>query len=309
MAKAGTIQLTNQTSPDNADEFKCRLFWDDAAQKIKLITFDGTIKEFIPGPIFGPDAGDIPAIQGYKADGLHLEYAGDLNDIIVNSTFIIQGNNVTNEPPDFPETTDKAFLITNVNDNNTNNITQRIIGMQGTTINRQWMRSKITSVWQAWVLIIDPGMPYPSEMVSVTGSVDITQSDTRILFNTSESLIDESGTDYTVDPDAGTITLDKADGVKIYEISYVVNIDPIDNTGDQRTRVIVKPRLDGVSNNKARAACYLREAASDDETGTSIAGSGILRPTVGQVLDLVIKKNLTTTCRYENRVLTIKRIK
>jgi hypothetical protein len=93
-------------------------------------------------------------LAGYADTGKHVAYNADLNDIAVNSTYHINPASVTNEPPDMVA---DGFITTFIYPFSTPFATQVIVGMQGSSDYKQWMRHNDTGVWNAWKLVVDGG--------------------------------------------------------------------------------------------------------------------------------------------------------
>ena len=97
-----------------------------------------------------------PYLDGYKKEGRHTSYAGDLNLIEQNSNYNFEGNSVTNAPADF-NPSNWGFITTMMHVNSEQWATQIIVGMNFDNQLKQWMRDKEADVWDPWVLVIDGG--------------------------------------------------------------------------------------------------------------------------------------------------------
>lgn len=91
-------------------------------------------------------------LDGYLDTGLHGDYVGDLNDIVVNSNYSILDSAVTNAPSDFAG---DGFITSDIWSGGIAAITQTLVGLNDTSVYKIWLRHKVSSVWGAWKLVVD----------------------------------------------------------------------------------------------------------------------------------------------------------
>jgi len=90
-------------------------------------------------------------LAGYDDTGLHSQYIGDLNAILVNSNYVIRPSDISNHPVDFVAW---GHITTDMH-TNANNGTQTLVGMLGDDKLKTWQRNLDGTVWDAWTLIIN----------------------------------------------------------------------------------------------------------------------------------------------------------
>ena len=95
-------------------------------------------------------------LDGYLSTGLHAEYTGDLDNILINSSYNFLGTNCTNFPADF-DGTNWGFITTHMFAQGTSNATQILVGMNGNNDYKQWVRQREVSAWEPWKLVVDGG--------------------------------------------------------------------------------------------------------------------------------------------------------
>jgi hypothetical protein len=86
-------------------------------------------------------------LQGYAQGGLHIEYAGDLDLILVNSKFYIDFAAVTNGPADF---IGLGVVETDMWDIDADQAVQLLVSMDIANNGASWIRAREGGVWQAW---------------------------------------------------------------------------------------------------------------------------------------------------------------
>ena len=94
-------------------------------------------------------------LAGYEDTGLHSQFSGDLDDILVNSVYSSISN--TNQPAGFVND-GYGILETHYYHTNTSQGFQRLTGISGSNTNKVWQRCKSTT-WAAWILTVDGTLP------------------------------------------------------------------------------------------------------------------------------------------------------
>ncbi len=92
-------------------------------------------------------------LDGYFETGLHEEFQGDLNTILINSRYSIGAAFITNGPADFDS--DFGFVVTMMFFGASTDATQLIYGMNSVQVYKQWMRHQEGGTWGEWILVID----------------------------------------------------------------------------------------------------------------------------------------------------------
>jgi len=87
---------------------------------------------------------------GYGPTGLHEEYVGVADNLLINSRFYVTNTGLVGGPLDF--TTD-GFLLTSMGTNNTFG-TQRLDGLSGIDNGKVWIRERVGAIWQGWKLLL-----------------------------------------------------------------------------------------------------------------------------------------------------------
>lgn len=91
-------------------------------------------------------------LAGFLKDGTHVVFAGNLNTVLHNSTYLIwTGSGATNYPAGMGYL---GFLTTDVN-NAGNFATQTMTGINAPGNYRIWMRHYESSAWGAWIKVVD----------------------------------------------------------------------------------------------------------------------------------------------------------
>ena len=115
---------------------------------------DLTRKDYVDAQIIAGDT--FPErLDGYLDTGLHETYVGDLNAINVNSSYSVRGDQVTNEPDDYGQTS-WGVIHTDLWAADTRGV-QVIVGYNGDNIYKQWQRGFDGATWDAWKLVVDGG--------------------------------------------------------------------------------------------------------------------------------------------------------
>jgi len=111
-------------------------------------------------------------LAGYLDTGLHETYVGDLNAINVNSSYSVRGDQVTNEPDDYGQTS-WGVIHTDLWAADTRGV-QVIVGYNGSNIYKQWQRGLDGGGFQPWKLVVDAEGVLPSG--GVIGDILVKQS-------------------------------------------------------------------------------------------------------------------------------------
>ena len=143
-------------------------------------------------------------LAGYEDTGLSGVFTGDLDDILINSSYHFDAATVTNEPTGITGDMQILTMMHNLNDTAA---TQIIYGRNVDSKYSQWMRQRSASTWDAWVLVVDNGSA--SKLTTATGYVSVAASPApaagNVLTATSGSLAtwQAQGTDSFTDRLAG----------------------------------------------------------------------------------------------------------
>ena len=92
----------------------------------------------------------LPLFKGFKSNGLHALFSGDLDTLTYNSIYNIADGGVTNGPTTM---TEWGFIHTMVHSNTNSYTTQIIYDMNGG--NPTFIRHRIASVWGEWYEYLD----------------------------------------------------------------------------------------------------------------------------------------------------------
>ena len=87
---------------------------------------------------------------GYGPTGLHEEYIGVADNLLINSRFYVTNTGLVGGPGDF--TTD-GFMLTSMGTDNTFG-TQRLDGLSGVDNGKVWIRERVGAIWQAWKVLL-----------------------------------------------------------------------------------------------------------------------------------------------------------
>ena len=129
----------------------------DAANQLQVYRDHGAgIQKFTVSDTFTEQATSDAAFDdrfgGFEDTGLHEEYDGDLDLIVVNSLYAV--GTVTNAPSDYNES-NAGFLHTLFYAFDSEDGVQIIYGMHDSNEYKQWMRVKLLGTWQPWVLVVN----------------------------------------------------------------------------------------------------------------------------------------------------------
>lgn len=170
------------TAQDPQDLLAIRYFSTETSYEVNDVVIyevDGKLYQAIvpngPGPFVPTDW--ITAIDsftqrlaGYSDDGFHEEYVGDLDDILVNSKYFITSGGVTNEPSDFGS--GGGWITTDMSTDDSTSL-QVIEGGDSANEGKVWQRSRTTSVWGPWRIIIGPRTSQIGELVELPGLIAV----------------------------------------------------------------------------------------------------------------------------------------
>lgn len=131
---------------------------------VVLNALDGVLYQCIenngPGPFTATDwTTALDSFQarlgGYETSGLHTDFTGDLDTILVNSDFAVVDSGIANAPADF---SGQGLMLTNMFSTTAFGV-QVLTGMGGDAKNKVWMRQRESSVWGSWTKVTDPAAP------------------------------------------------------------------------------------------------------------------------------------------------------
>lgn len=106
---------------------------------------------------------------GYGPTGLHEEYVGVADNVLINSRFYVTDTGLVGGPVDFTTT---GFMLTSMGTNNTFG-TQRLDGLSGIDNGKVWIRERVGAIWQAWKLLLGGNAGGIGELVYLPGVRDV----------------------------------------------------------------------------------------------------------------------------------------
>ncbi len=145
-----------------------------ALETLLTLTDNGNVN--INGPVpFGDDqltrkdyvdANFAKYLAGYLDTGIHEDYTQNIDDILINSTYLIWTGAATGFPSDFVST---GILVTDFHDSGTDGGTQLLYGIRIGDEYKIWMRSKDANVWKTWKLVVNGNiLTFTSEGIKST---------------------------------------------------------------------------------------------------------------------------------------------
>ena len=134
-----------------------------------------------------------PFKAGYPTiDGLHAEYAADLDDILVNSKYFIDSTAVTNEPIDF---VGLGVIETDMWDQDTDQAVQILTSMDNENEGAAFIRNREAGVWSEWIPFGAGGEFWEFPVASFTAEAGV-----NYMFNENSGVLN---IDMPLDPDPG----------------------------------------------------------------------------------------------------------
>ena len=150
---AGSRGFIQTLMTNNSTTLGCQVLWGrTTANEYKMwmrpfnVSFEAW-KLVVDGGAF------TQRLAGYDDNQRHAAFEGDLDTIVINSKYQINGSLVTNEPTDMGGS--NGFLVTDIISTSTSTGTQVIYGSSITAPWKQWMRSREGSAWGVWKLVVD----------------------------------------------------------------------------------------------------------------------------------------------------------